>query len=375
MTQEQLPFEPRERLALIRAACSRLPLTAPRRHNVELLLEKLESLAGHAGVPTETLAAVMHRSPRTVRRAVSDAEAKKILAVGRRPGDSGGNAYAIQWEALRAFARPGQRPGQSVHPPGQDGRGGGQVGSPPCQVGQAPERALRNKLSPTPPKEVEEKGVSPKIILTSSSHLPPEAQRARHPGAPEIPDQGPSWEQVEGELFQTGMGDYHGLARRLRGVLHPFEVLGIIRHWRSKPGAWGLGALHWRLRTAMPGEEFADRWPPESEAWRRQQRRAAETSYAQERRRRELEEQAAAAAQQAALDQLEAAHGAALDGLMPDELRALAAEAFGDRAFLHRLLARSDRTNSNLRPLLLEALSARAGSLTQEASDAARMSR
>lgn len=360
--QQQLPLDPRERLALIRAASSRLPLSAPRRHNVQLLLEQLEAHTAQQSLTTEFLAAVMFRSPRTVRRAVRDAENHHILAVARHPGQSGSggqtaNTYRVQWDALRTIAR-----GTVPQPPiGSRGQAGGQRGSPRCQDGQAGGQvgsALARFLIKEPPL-----GGSDINKSTSSSFLPNrQPQRAWCPGAQEITDHGADWREVEEELVSTGMGDIEGVMRRVRGRCTPADVLAIIAHWRSKPGAWGLGALHMRLRFVSPGCDPAKCWVPESEAWRREQKNRAQSAYAQERRRQEVAHRAAAAKQQAALDLLEALYGGTLDALPADELASLAAEAFGhcpNPAFYHSMLRRSDRTNCNLRPLLLEALQRR----------------
>jgi len=61
------------------------------------------------------------------------------------------------------------------------------------------------------------------------------------------------------EAPQLSLRCLHG--PQSRGV-SPEQVLAIGRHWRSKPGAWGVGALYRRIETAYPETSAADGWPP-----------------------------------------------------------------------------------------------------------------
>ncbi len=91
------------------------------------------------------------------------------------------------------------------------------------------------------------------------------------------------WQAVVVECAALGIADRQAVvaAARQAGV-SPAEALALCDYYRSRSGAWGPGALAWRLRNAAPGCDPASGWPPPAKAYlvRRAAQAAAENSSA-----------------------------------------------------------------------------------------------
>jgi hypothetical protein len=63
-------------------------------------------------------------------------------------------------------------------------------------------------------------------------------------------------------LVKLGMADTSAIeSAKMHGVAPDF-VTALISHYEAAPGSWGIGALHFRLRMAAPGQRIQDGWPP-----------------------------------------------------------------------------------------------------------------
>lgn len=64
-------------------------------------------------------------------------------------------------------------------------------------------------------------------------------------------------------LKSLKMGDALGCCQRAaaHGVA-PNEVAALLAFYQAAPGGWTLNYLHYRIRSAAPGEPADSRWPP-----------------------------------------------------------------------------------------------------------------
>lgn len=130
--QQSLPFERKDKLALIDRAELELPgKRAPTIANVKLLLKVLVFCTGRDGC-FPRVEVICHKmgvmlghkiGERTVRRATACAKQLGILRTIDRPGS---NIYVIDWDALRSFTpapgHDGRTCGHDGRAPGHDGR-------------------------------------------------------------------------------------------------------------------------------------------------------------------------------------------------------------------------------------------------------------
>lgn len=74
-------------------------------------------------------------------------------------------------------------------------------------------------------------------------------------------------EVVVERLHGLGMADARSAVERaIANGAPPALLSGLIDHYESRPGAWGLGALHYRIRQASPGQAIESLWPPPAHA-------------------------------------------------------------------------------------------------------------
>ena len=366
----------------------------------------------------ETIAAKCHLSVRSVQRWLGVCEELGVLIVDRSPrrGGQGSNHYLIQWHRVRQFAMgrvaapnvsdPGTAPtpcSSSVSEdheckpascsislrknglaPGQDGLAPGQDGLAPGQDGLAPGQdglAYNNDIYPPacPPESPSETSPSSETEVHSNAGC----QAATTCGGGVIFKTGPlqrdeteffenrppdivetecledCWQQeAEQKLLTIGIYSPGPVIESLERHCVPWELSdSLIAFWRSKPGAWSIAQLRFRLCNARPGQSVEDLWPPVSEDFRKRRERETRVETAvtardeeRERERRRLEEQAEIA-------ELEAALGPTLDAMERAEVLELA-EALRGSAY-RRQLASIGWESRLTRPGVLKLLSQR----------------
>lgn len=95
------------------------------------------------------------------------------------------------------------------------------------------------------------------------------------------------WGSVEAGLREFGVCDSSTVVRRARqNGLAPQSVAELARYWSSRRPCWNVGALHFRIRTGLPGDAVEQGWPPSDTA--------ASNAAAAERKRSEQAAQTAA---------------------------------------------------------------------------------
>ncbi len=320
--QLELPLSREAKLALIRSAMRPEPIGATSWAGVVRLLEQVHYCSQRDGcfAYVETLAAKLHVSKRTVRRYRASSEAAGVLKASPRidRGSHRSNEWSIDWDRLRQLS------GGAVK------LSGGAV-----------------KLS-APIKGT----VFHQCLPSVSSEKPP-------PPAP-TPPRGSDWVVVVEMLFNLGLVDAAPIAIAREAGVTAEEVERIALHYQAHPGAWQPGAIHFRLRSARPGQDPASGWPPPAAAYVRVQERAAREKHDAARQAKWTEEQVQADVDAAHLEELERRHGAALDALDREAFDRFAREVLDEA---HKRLYRVDRKKGRRSPLvrrpLLEAMEAR----------------
>lgn len=133
----------------------------------------------------------------------------------------------------------------------------------------------------------------------------------------------PTWEEVEIILFsemKVGRAVSAIEAAQGRGC-SPYDIMRLIEHARSKPGAYGPGAIFTRVSQAVPSADPSFGWPNENKGYRQQKAiKEAESKRDQEVAEREQKR----LQDQRARDQLERTFGPQLDAMDLSELRSFA---------------------------------------------------
>lgn len=81
-----------------------------------------------------------------------------------------------------------------------------------------------------------------------------------------------AWGAVEAELFSIGMAEASSaIAEAAANGIIPSDVEAIVAHWRSRQGAWGVGALRHRIGIARPGMLAGEHWPAVDAGYARRQ--------------------------------------------------------------------------------------------------------
>jgi hypothetical protein len=74
------------------------------------------------------------------------------------------------------------------------------------------------------------------------------------------------WDVVGVELESIGLGDSLGTIETAKGLGYsPDTIHRLIEFWKRKPGAWGVGAIKWRIEHSPPTRLVDDGWPPATE--------------------------------------------------------------------------------------------------------------
>ena len=357
LKQQVLPLSRGEKFALLKAA--HFPaLSRAETRNLRQLLEKIEAFAlAGSRFSVKRLCDLCDLGPTALRRTIKHGSLLGVLAAlgqSRSDGSTAANEYRVQWDALIALDRTVGSVDSSI----ADGsialdRTVGSVDSSiadgSIEGGGVPNRKapLPNRNPPLPNRNPFFPSLIPSWIpswipsLNSSSSFPLDDPLA--------------WQEVEEELLKCKVAMAHDCCSqaRWRGVTSD-EVLAMVAVYRSLPGAWGPGGLHLRVRSALPGADPAEGWPPQDGAYRRRidaiedQHREQQRNKERVAQRKEREDQERL--EIARLLALEESHADALDAMTAQEL----AVVLGNVAPCWP--AATARSSPLIRPLLLESL-------------------
>lgn len=178
----------------------------------------------------------------------------------------------------------------------------------------------------------------------------------------------PTWSVVEEMLILEGVGRASPAVEtaKSRGCA-PTEILKLIEYARSKPGAYGPGAIYTRIRNALPGDDPALGWPPEDEKYHKGQRQEQAVCERRRSAQEAADRQTKRNANQRAQQELEREYGLQLDRLKRDELLDFV-KAHCKPVIVRALAHNPDvyRSSGFYRVALLEALRDQATGLTGE---------
>ena len=149
------------------------------------------------------------------------------------------------------------------------------------------------------------------------------------------------WKRIVERLQRLGMSEASALIARARASDEPVEphyIAELIDHWRARPGAWKLGGLHYRIRTARPGQAIDDGWPPPAESYVRTRTRQASDRRYEQTQRNVAKERRDRKAETVEWEQdIEKIFGPELDAMSQEELDCLAFTTFaGESAMIAR---------------------------------------
>jgi len=349
LKQQVLPLSRGEKFALLKAA--HFPaLSRAETRNLRQLLEKIEAFAlAGSRFSVKRLCDLCDLGPTALRRTIKHGSLLGVLAAlgqSRSDGSTAANEYRVIWDALIALDRTVGSVDSSIADGSIEGGGVPNRKAPlPNRKAPLPNRKapLPNRNPPLPNRNPFFPSLIPSWIpsLNSSSSFPLDDPLA--------------WQEVEEELLACKVAMTHDCCSqaRWRGVTSA-EVLAMVAVYRSLPGAWGPGGLHLRVRSALPGADPAEGWPPQDGAYRRRiekERVAIEDQHREQQRnaqRKEREDQERL--EIARLLALEESHADALDAMTAQELAVL----LGNVAPCWP--AATARSSPLIRPLLLELL-------------------
>jgi len=167
-------------------------------------------------------------------------------------------------------------------------------------------------------------------------------------GAAEV--EGASWESVSEAVRRAGVADHAtAVSAAITNGLSPSDVQAIVNHWWSRKPAWKPDGLHWRIRTAQPGESPADRWPPPSPEAELFNRSAAASAKVQRQARDRAAVEAERANSEARKQYLESRFGPTVDAMTPEQVIELLPA-------MQRVLYRKDPKSHLVRDFLLNEL-------------------
>lgn len=295
MAQGSFTFDRPAKFELLRAAEPRLGHKLQVRRNVYQLLEQLEYLTGREGCrpALETLAARMRVSVRTVQRTIAAAAELSVLRVERQfsRGREIESLYWTDWEAVRRLgclgstpapaharedrvlcrqgASPAERADQTSGAPA-DHSNDPPAGLPLVPWGEGGKPVTPGVSAWHPGGDTVSKTVT---VSVQNGHrvtpvFLPEFQEENPPPASTQLAEVTRWEEEEEVFLGLGLDQAaEALAAfRTRGGTLA-ELAAIRRHYESRPGAYGAGALHFRLRKHRPGLAASRSWPDPKPGW------------------------------------------------------------------------------------------------------------
>jgi hypothetical protein len=273
------------------------------------------------------LARILDWSPRKVERICAIAESYGVLAIERRRDPQGRqlpSEYSIAWAQVRRYKPSGDlyQHRSDSRPAALSDRVANREGAGRDGPSKMPDRQNdgAGRHFDAPPRQLD-------------GHI-----KGSIPGAIELNSPLPScadWGGVEEELLRrelTAAQDAIASARS-RG-LAPADVLALVAHFDSHPGAWGPGALFVRIRNHLPGAPAESGWMPMSAEYVARRRRERESERRRERDDRDGDHRIQAERDRRAYEDLERRVGEQLDALTREEFHALAMEAFRGNDFL-----------------------------------------
>ena len=130
------------------------------------------------------------------------------------------------------------------------------------------------------------------------------------------PLKAPLWMEAESALREEGVFAAGGALNAAQQIgASPADVLAIIEHARSRPGAWGPGAIRNRVINTRPGLDPGEGWPPHSEEFERERQAFSEGEERRASRAQADREKARNTETRRDDDQREATFGPILDGM------------------------------------------------------------
>ncbi|QDT26833.1 hypothetical protein Enr10x_21430 [Gimesia panareensis] len=265
----------------------------------------------------------------TVRRAIADLIDHQLLIKTETVSCYGrqANSYKIVWSNLDAIVNDGE--------PLTD----------PAPVPDDSEAV--DSETPAPDLEYE----STQVVKTASDHHDQSPDHHDHPPdhsdhpPPDHHDQAsinpklinppppseinnPTWREVEEILIsEFGVGrPGKAVAAAQANDCTPADILPLFAYARSKPGAYGAGAIFTKISEARPGRDPTQGWPEESEEYLKQQARKKLKVQQTKKARTEQEREERKRQDQAERQRLESEFGPVLDGMTRDQLRAYVTE-------------------------------------------------
>lgn len=166
---------------------------------------------------------------------------------------------------------------------------------------------------------------------TSSTHATPSGATVRPNQEPDNkeppPSQSGDWSEAEAALLEFGVGRIDDAVGAARGNgLSADDVVAIVEFAKSKPGAYGPGAVYDRIVYGRAGQSPASGWPPESDEYRRRCQTQATTARRAAKASESERAKLLAEAEHAKREQLEGRFGCVLDAMDSSKLNAFASE-------------------------------------------------
>lgn len=371
----------------------------------------------------ETIAAEMCVSVRTAQRAIAQGKAEGLLIIGKRKKHTRSNLYTLRWaDIVEKACNHGRleacNHGADVTPQdgsedgfdegGEGGVEGGLGESSDANLASEPKNSdakLASEFSSdakyddqlasekgeeggrgeeedffgglnTKPPPPSSSLANQSSNLASSVSRPLVLFRKASPGSRQEPaarcgaaDSGDAWGAVIKALEAFPLIAWQPAlhAAQDRGC-SPEHVLALIRFAEVNRWRWDspAGALHARLRRAVPAWPVEDNWPktsPEAKAKHEAAARAAKAGEAARQSRAESQtSEELARASQKRRQAAEAAHGAALDAMPVEERDSLAREVLGVRGMMWELYwrGREHPPWGEIRGALIRAMARRA---------------
>jgi hypothetical protein len=85
-----------------------------------------------------------------------------------------------------------------------------------------------------------------------------------------------SWKSLTAKLAAMGMADASAVIRQAKlNGLTVSDASGIVAYYAKNPAGLLIGALHFRLRSAVPGQPPSEGWPPRDDSGAKAKAKAA----------------------------------------------------------------------------------------------------
>ena len=317
MEQRQLDFNRGAKLAILRRVSEQNVLSS----RMLLVLRAIDDRAQNQSAITLTLSQIGEysgQSRETAKRGVADLVRNSLLIKTAVVNETGkqANQYQIVWPQLNAIG---------------DGERFDLVKQPPRKTAETTPAESTQVVIPATGQSLVDPGHSdpsdgsqrpadpghsdPSIYIAPLRINNPPTSLGSEPPADDRPA---DWSGVEGDLISLGIKAAGAAIRTAQGRgCQPADILRLIDHARSKPGAWGPGAIHDRVRVARPGENPATGWAVESDAWQRAQKQQQQAAQRDRAAQQAAQRRAQRAQRRESDERLEREFGPVLDELTP----------------------------------------------------------